>query len=578
VSAGTHQGTTPAGQADSRTAGTAAAFEIAGWRVEPETGRISRADTTVHLEPKVMGVLMHLAQRPGKLVTREELEASVWAGTVVGYDAVTGAVVKLRKALQDSPRAPRIIETLSKRGYRLLAPVTPVRAAPAPALPGEKGKARAVSDSTRRRLLPAFVGSLAAAGAVAAWLGWRGLDEHERDAAQPAATIAVLPLENLGGDPAQQYFADGIAYDLLTDLTGLSGLVVISRDSTFAYRTGATDLRSVASELGARYILHGSVRRAGEQLRLNIVLTDSESGRQLWAERYDGRVDDVFQVQDEITQKIVAALAVTLTDAEHRRLAREDTHSVQAYERFLKGEELFFRYARASNAEARALFKEAIELDERYARAYAMLAWTHAFDFMNGWSDAPPRSLEQGERLATRALTLNDNLPIAYFVRGLVYRERGEYVKALVEAERAVATDPSYANGHILYSTLLYYAGRPREGLERVRKAIRLNPHHPSNYPFHLGQAYFVLANYDAAITAFRQGLVQNPTSERLRVWLAAAYAQAGRVEDARWELDQVRLVNPDFSLERIHGIFPFTDPEDLRRFLDGLRLAGLAG
>jgi tetratricopeptide (TPR) repeat protein len=178
--------------------------------------------------------------------------------------------------------------------------------------------------------------------------------------------------------------------------------------------------------------------------------------------------------------------------------------------------------------------------------------------------------------LATRAVEIDKDLPVAYFVTGLVYREKGEYVKALVEAEKAIAIDPNYANAHVLLATLLYYAGRPEEGLERIKKAMRLNPHHPYNYPFHLGQAYFILGRYQEAIMALEQGLETNPSSERMRVWLAAAYARSGREEDAKWEAEQVLAQNPDFSLQRIRKAFPFKDPADMERFLDGLRRAGI--
>ena len=167
-------------------------------------------------------------------------------------------------------------------------------------------------------------------------------------------------------------------------------------------------------------------------------------------------------------------------------------------------------------------------------------------------------------------------MPTAYFVRGLVHRERGEYVKALVEAEKAIELDPNYANAHILLATLLYYAGRPEEGLKRVKQAIQLNPHHPYNYPFHLGQAYFVLHLYDEAEAAFKQGLASNPASERLHIWLAATYAQSGNIEEAQWELQEVLTANPSFRLDRLERAFPFSDPADLEHFMEGLHKAGL--
>jgi adenylate cyclase len=207
-----------------------------------------------------------------------------------------------------------------------------------------------------------------------------------------------------------------------------------------------------------------------------------------------------------------------------------------------------------------------------------MLAWTHVFEAMNGWSEDRVAALSQAALAADRAFELDSSLPVAHFVRGLVYRELGNYDKALVEAGQAIARDPNYANAHVLLATLLYYTGQPQQGLEMILKAMQLNPHHPYNYPFHLGQAYFILQRYPDACTEFEAGLQSNPSAERLHVWLAAAYAQAGRREDASWEAEQVLTLNPEFSLQRMQESFPFQDPADLARFLDGLRMAGFSG
>jgi len=545
-------------------------LRIAGWDVDASAGRLKRDGQEVRLEPKAMEVLAYLAERPGEVVSREELEAAVWAPAVVGYDAVTTTMLKLRKAFGDDPKNPRIIETVSKRGYRLIAPVAvgegPVTAI---ATPGESFIARIASWRGAALTL-----LLLGATATTLWFTpWHG---RVRDDSTRRVSIAVLPFSNVGADPEQAYFADGITDDLITDLTKISGLFVISRDSVFLYKDEPVDAATIAEKLGVRYLLHGTVRRVGDHVRINVQLTDAGTDNQLWAERYDGNMGNIFELQDRIRQQIVSSLAVTLTDAERQHLARRDTDNLAAYDAFLRGEERFYRYARATNREARALFQKAIGLDPEFARAYAMLGWTHAFDFMNGWSDTPKRSLALGEQFASQAIELNAALPVAYFVRGLVHRERGDYVKAMVEAQNAVRLDPSYANGHVLYATLLYYAGRPGQGLEEMQRAIALNPHHPHNYPFHLGQAYFVLKRYPEAIAAFREGLASNPLSERLHVWAAAAYAQSGDIDQARWELDQARLQNPDVSLDRFRQAFPFKDPADLENFLEGLRKAGL--
>jgi adenylate cyclase len=554
-------------------------FKVADWYVDPATCRISRGTTVMRLEPKVMEVLVYLANNPGQVVTREDLESRVWAGTVVGYDALTSTMLKLRKAFNDSPKNPQILETVPKRGYRLVAPVSPIsdRASQQQTTTPLPSPVEPIFQSWKWIGLIATILVLTILAGIKLWSESREPAETISQNDSSRLSIAVLPLDNLSEDPAQEYFADGLTNDLITDLTKISSLIVISRDSTFDYKDDSKDITIIAQELNVRYILHGSVRRDRDQIRINAILVDSDTGNNIWAERYDGTTHNVFELQDQITQKIVTALALKLTPAEQQYLVQPVTSNLEAYEYFLRGTERFFHFARSSNQEARKFFIKAIELDPNFARAYAMLAWTHTFDFMNGWSDAPEKSLESGEQLSTKALALEQSIPVAYFVRGLVYRERGEYIKALADAEKAVSLDPSYANGHVLQATLLYYAGRPQEGLEKIKMAIRLNPHHPFNYPFHLGQAYFVLGRYAEAINAFHDGLRSNPSSERLRIWLAATYAQSGQLEEARWQIDQVKLVNPALSLERQKQAFPFKDPADLDRFLNGLRTAGLS-
>jgi len=388
--------------------------------------------------------------------------------------------------------------------------------------------------------------------------------------------LAVLPFDNISGSTDQDYFADGMTDDLITDLTKISGLLVISRESTFKYKNAAIDIRKIAQQLDVGYILHGSVRRAGKRVRINAQLTDARTGKQLWAERYDGELGDVFGVQDKVTQKIVAALSVTLTAGEKRNLARQDTENLEAYEYFLRGQEHFFRHSKSENQRAQELYRKAIDLDPKFARAWAALAWTYWFEFSNGWTDDPEKALDRAADVARKAIALDDSIPIAYFVTAVVYRERKQFDKAVVEAEKAISLDPNFANGRVLLASVLYYTGHPEEGLQRMREAIRLNPHHPHNYPFHLGQAYFILGDYQNAIKSFKEGVASNPTSQRLHLWLASAYAQAGQLDDAKWELQQVSILDPEFSLARIRGAYPFMYHADLKNFMDGLHKAGL--
>jgi adenylate cyclase len=299
--------------------------------------------------------------------------------------------------------------------------------------------------------------------------------------------IAVLPFNNMSDDPKQEYLAEGIADDLITDLTKLSGLIVVARDSSYNYKGESPDFREIAHALKVSHVLHGSVRRVDGLVRINAQLIEVDTGRHLWAERYDGSMSEIFGLQEKINKEVASALAVKLTTEENRNLGRPDTNNLEAYEYFLQGRGQFLQFSRDDTRESRYLLQKAIDLDPQFATAYAVLAWTHVFDAQNGWSKDRDRSLELSQNLARKALALDDRLPLAYFVSGLSYREQGDYVKALVEMEKATDIDPNYANAHVLMATLMYYAGRPEEGLERMKLAIRLNPHHPHNYPFHLG-------------------------------------------------------------------------------------------
>jgi TolB-like protein/DNA-binding winged helix-turn-helix (wHTH) protein/Tfp pilus assembly protein PilF len=546
-------------------------FRIAEWTVDPASNQLARGEQAVRLEPKVMEVLVYLASRPGEVVTREELEATVWAGTIVGYDSVTSAIQKLRKAFDDDPKQPRIVETLSKRGYRLVATVSPL---------DERSRDTqvdaAVSVPSQNQWLPTTLPTLLVLIMVAIgvlwWANpWETADDTVLEESSPKS-IAVLPFENLGNDPEQEYFADGITDDLITELAKYPNLLVIARDSTFLYKN------RLADKLNVRFILRGSVRREGEQVRVNVQLIEAATESHIWAERYEGRMSSVFEFQDNIARKVGSALVVKVSTGKQQDFGIPLTNNPQAYDNFLYGRQHFYLFANKSeNEKAREFFQKAIEFDPDFAMAYAMLAWTHAFEAMNGWSDARESSLQRSQDLATKAITLQEGIPIAHFVSGLAHREMGEHVEALTEAQKAIEYDPNYANGYVLLATLLYYTGRPQEGLERIQKAMLINPHHPYNYTFHLGQAYFILRRYDEAIAAFQQGLATNPAAERLHVWLAAAYAQYGEIDEAEWEADQVLTLNPEFSIQRLQQAFPFRDPADREHFLGGLRKAGLS-
>jgi adenylate cyclase len=560
-------------------------LKIGDWRFRVGAHELERDGRKIRLEPRVANLLVYFAQHAGQSVSRTALLEALWPGMVVSDEALTNAVNKLRRAFGDDRARPQVIETIPKAGYRLIAPVEPLEpepVEPAPEARREAGRARAMS----RWLFPAMGLALVVAAGLIAWFVANMSAPGPETAGntvpiQQAAgsgthrpALAVLPFDNLGGDPAEEYLADGITDDVITRLAKNPKLMVIARDSTFFYKGKSVDPRVIANNLGVGYVLRGSLRREGDVLKINVWLVDVDSGAHVWADHYERTAVGVPEIQNEIARGISMALVAAGSGQPETTRATDDP---RAYNDLLLGKHHFYRFeSREENLKARAYFEEAVRLDPGFAVAHAMLAWTYAFAAMNGWADDRMAALQQAERIASRAMEIEPGLSLAYFVRGLAYREQHEYVKALVEAQKGIEYNPSDANGYVLLATLLYYAGRPEEGLKRVREAMQLNPHHPYNYHFHLGQAYFVLHRYREAIEAFNDGLSSNPASERMRVWLAAALAQSGDIEAARWEAEQIKAADADFSVRRMAQAFPFKDQADLEHFLTGLRLAGL--
>lgn len=571
-------------------------FRIGDWLVEPATGSLSRDDRSVKLEPKVMDLLVYLARRPGRVLPREELEQAVWAGTVVSYDAITSAVIKLRKAFGDDSRHPWLIETVPKRGYRLIAAVTEaITASPAPVAevdaikpPLSTAEAAAAPPATtpqpagrsRRRLL---VAALASAAVVLGSLVVARfvVDRAPPDAVSatvpaPSASIAVLPFANLSGDPGFEYFSDGITEDIITDLSKVSSLLVIARNSAFAYKDQPLSLKHVAEALRVRYVVEGSVRRSGDDIRINARLIDAETGSHLWVERYDRHIQDIFTVQDDVTRNIVTALALTLTDEEKKRVARRYTHSVEAYDLFLRGQALYARSIEEDNARARGLYLRAIEIDPAFARAHAAVALTHTEDFRHGWGADPARSIGQAVARARQAVVLDDSIPQTLWALGYVYVSNRQIDEGAAAAERATALDPNNADAHMTVAYARVYQNRPEDAIALVRKAMRLNPRYPSQYPSILGRAYYHLGQYEQAAETLRHAVDLNPNRAPARLYLALSYVALGKLEEARWEVAEILVNDPGFSVATLDQILPVSDPRELARMTGDLRRAGL--
>src|SRR3989441_1841704 len=384
-------------------------------------------------------------------------------------------------------------------------------------------------------------------------------------------SIAVLPFVNMSGDPEQEYFSDGITEDLITDLSKLSGLFVISRNSVFLYKGKAVKPEQVSQELGVRYVLEGSVRKAGSRVRITAQLIDATTGHHLWAERYDRDLKDIFAVQDEVTQQIVAALKVQLTGGEQGRWGRTPTNNLEAYDCFLRGLEYHAQRTQEANARARQMFERAIALDPQFAVAYAWLGRTHVLDWFHRWSQ-DPQVLERALALAGQAIALNESLPGAYQTLGYVYMAKKQYDQAVVEAKKAVALDPNDADAVLTLGEVLSCVGRSQEAMEFVEKAMRLNPHYPASYVFALGQGYYLTGRYEEAITALQRVLARNPDHRAAHFFLAIIYAELGRQEEARAQLNQCGKLSPLTSSEPILERIPISDQALLNRWRNVLQ------
>jgi adenylate cyclase len=389
-------------------------------------------------------------------------------------------------------------------------------------------------------------------------------------------SIAVLPFTNMSGDAEQEYFSDGMTEDLITDLSKISALFVIARNSSFAYKGRLVKVQEIGRDLGVRFVLEGSIRKSGNRVRITAQLIDAESGGHLWAERFDRDLTDIFATQDEVVEKIVRALAVTLTQGEEKRLGRRGTANVAAYEAVLRARELLGAATRETVAQARAMYQRAIELDASYAVPHAGLAATAVSDYVSDWADDPGAELDQAERWARRALELDESEPFAHMALGHVLLWRRDHDGALAEFRSMIALDPNFAQGHSATGLALMYAGRAAEALEAFALSKRLDPHYPSIVLHYLAQANFSLGNCGTAAKQLLERIARTPGTDSSRMMLAACYGHLGRVEEARAAWAELLKVNPDFSLEQRERVLPYKDPRDFARIADGLAKAGL--
>jgi TolB-like protein/class 3 adenylate cyclase len=390
-------------------------------------------------------------------------------------------------------------------------------------------------------------------------------------------SIAVLAFNNMSGDAEQEFFSDGISEDIITDLSKLPGLHVIARNSTFVYKKQAVSLPDVARDLGVRYVLEGSVRKAGNRIRVTAQLIDGTTGGHVWADRYDRDLTDIFAVQDELTREIIAALKVKLTPEQSGRLSHKGTLNVEAFSFFLRGRELTWMPTKSGNIDARNLFASALGLDPNYAAAHAGIGFAHINDYINGWSDDPEGSLKTGIAAAEHAIRMDENEMLGHFALSVGMLFSREHDKALEKARRCLAMAPSSSEGHMVMANILTYSGKGAEAIAVIETYRQLDPHYPDLTLYFLADAQVTIGAFETAAATLKQRLERNPNSETSYALLASCYGHLGRMEESRAAWAEVMRLAPGYSIERRRRVLPFKDPAVFEHRIEGLRKAGIS-
>jgi adenylate cyclase len=514
--------------------------------LDTDRRELRRGADLLSVAPQVFDVLGYLIRNRERVVSKDDLIAAIWGGRIVSDAALTTRINVVRNAIGDSGGDQRLIKTLPRKGFRFVGAVQekqPLAAAAVTASPVEAPRSALT--------LP------------------------------DKPSIAVLPFINLSPDPEQEYLADGIVQDIITELSRFSELFVIARNSSFQYKGKAVDVRQVGCELGVHYVLEGSIRRGGNRIRIAAQLIDAATGAHRWAERYDRKLEDVFAVQDDVVHTMVTILAAHVRKAETERTRAKPPNSWQAYDYYLRGAEAFAAFASSVRAEdiyeARRAAQQSLAIDSNYARSYVLLANTYdANRFHRLDSDyLNPAALDRAHQFARRAVELDPNLPEAYAVLGLVLAWMRQHDASMTEIERAVALNPNYVDWR--FGLALVLAGNPQQAIDVLESYMRLDPFHAPWPSIAMAAAYFMLKDYSRALAILRDYVYRVPGAAFGHAWLAATYAQLGRLDEARAQAAELLRLRPGYTISgTARRLATFKRPTDEKHFFDALKKAGL--
>jgi len=389
-------------------------------------------------------------------------------------------------------------------------------------------------------------------------------------------SIAVLPFDNMSGNADQEYFSDGLTEQIINGLCKVSHLFVIARNSSFAFKGKAISIKQIAHELGVRYILEGSVQRAGDRVRITAQLIDATTNYHVWSENYDRDLTDIFVLQDEIALNLMYAMQIKLTSGEQARLWEGDIKNIQAFDKQMRGFECFYRLNEKDNNQARHFFNEATNIDKTSAMPYVMQGCTHIVDFWYGWKKSPLQSLEEAEKNVAKALALNDSLDMAHLLLGWIYLAKRKHEEAIIECERAVKLNPNGADAHAHLALMHIHSDETELAIKLLKRAFRLNPIPPTIYYDFLAMAHMNNGKYEKAIELSKKGLRDNPDQIGIHFTLTACYSALNRIEEAHNRVDEILRIDPNFSLEYYSKTLPYKNQETLDKYIEALRKAGL--
>ena len=512
--------------------------------LDDDRRELRRGAESIAVEPQVFDLLIYLVQNRDRVVSKDDLIASVWGGRIVSDSTLTSRINAARKAVGDSGGSQKVIRTIARKGLRFVGDVEVRFDVDEPADGHVQSNPDVVSAAPAALALPD----------------------------RPA--IAVLPFVNMSGEPEQEYFSDGISEDIITALSKLRWFFVIARNSSFIYKGKSVHLKQIADELGVRYVIEGSVRKGGDQVRITAQLNDVVTGSHLWAERYDRSLADVFAVQDEITEAIVAAIEPQLYAAENFRAQRKAPDSMDAWDLVMRALSHYWRITKQDNVVAQALLEKAIRIDPNYGQAYGLLAASYTFTAHMGWADVPANA----EQSALAAIRADSEDPWAHYALGSVCLLSRRHDDALAEFELALRLNPNFATAQGYYGLSLAYIGRWKEGAEAAGRALRLSPRDPFTAVYYGIDSYcqYVGRNYEEAMKSAREALRQRADFVGAHRVLTAAAAMCGQKEVAQQALQDSRRVQPNISLAWLKENLPIRDDAERAHYIEGFRKAGL--